>query len=313
MFYFVFFGSLMFIVIGSVGHFRNGFDSRSILPSEILGTFERTKRSAECFDKKNVHEREDWLCEIGVAGRSPSFLVVGDSHLLSVLELFDSAAKVEGISGVFTGASGCPPLIGVYALRGDQNEKNCNKLNQRIFDYVAASKINKVILVGRWTYYTDGGYAGDNFSYLGLSPDGEKKKAASRKAFEYGVEVTSQKYKDSGVNVYLIEQAPQQEFEPKQIYQRVYRSGELSEELLAVLSVSKQKHRNLQSYVTDVFSTKASEFNRVTLDDVFCLKDKCLVGDALGSYYFDDDHLSIYGASRAMDKARNILSGKKGG
>jgi len=302
-------GSVGFIAIGVVGIANDGFEGRNLLPPQVSRTFERTKRSAECFDRKNVHASRDWLCPIGVAGQVPSFVVFGDSHSLSLLELFDSAARKEGRSGVYTGTSGCPPLIGVYALRADQRDRDCNRLNQRMYEYVKSSpEINKVILIARWTYYTDGGYGGTDLSYLGLSPNGRKQKADSRAAFEYGVKATSSRYGELPATVYIIEQAPQQELAPQQIYREAYRDQQLSPGELSLLSVSKAKHKQLQSYVARVFRTSAPNLRLVTLDDVFCREDTCLVGDLSGSYYFDDDHLSLYGASLAMDKARRILS-----
>jgi len=43
--------------------------------------------------------------------------------------------------------------------------------------------------------------------------------------------------------------------------------------------------------------------------DIFCKKENCAVGDEKGSYYFDDDHLSIYGygASLLYERMRHLL------
>lgn len=302
-------GSLTFIVLGlGLGNnVTNGLASGVALPLEITQSFARTTRASECFDKKDIDTRVDWLCTLGDESKQPSFLVFGDSHALSVLNAFDSSAKIEGLSGVFTGASGCPPLLGIYSLRDDQSEKNCYKLNQRIFNFVKKQKVKKVFFVSRWTYYTDGGYSSKNFSYLGLTAQDPKDAPTSRKAFRYGIETTVNQFRSIGVIVHLILQVPQQELTPKKIYRLAYKNGKLDEEQLKLLSVPLEKHKNLQSFVSQVFKENAQHLDLISFDDVFCSADRCLVGDTNGSYYFDDNHLSLYGEKMILEKTKGLL------
>jgi peptidoglycan/LPS O-acetylase OafA/YrhL len=300
-------GSAAFIGIGAAGHFSQGFAGRQTLPQDILRSFERTSRSAECFDKAQVHSRADWYCRLGNDTAPPDFAVVGDSHALSLLELFDGVAREQGRGGVFAGASGCPPLLEVHALREDQQERNCHALNQRIFALVQARKIRQVFLVARWTYYTDGDYSEREFSYLGLTPEAPKSRTLSREAFARGLENTVARYAAAGVAVTLVTQAPLQAYDPKQIYQQVFRGGELNTLLLQRLSVAEVRHRQFQSYVSGQLAAQAGRSTLLAMDDVFCDGSRCQVGDAGGSYYFDDDHLSLYGAGRLRDKLRPLL------
>lgn len=306
-FAFAIIGSVICVSAGVFGVLTNGFAERAMLPTGITQSFERTVRANACFDQAKVHERADWLCQLGGATAEPSFLVFGDSHALSVLEMFDSAALAENVTGVFTGASGCPPLLGIFALRIDQGDKNCHQLNRRVFDFVKEKGIRKIFLIGRWTYYTDGGYTGKEFSYLGLDPNDAKNKDISRRAFEHGVTETATRFEQLGVEVHVFTQAPQQEFAPQRAYQMVSIGGKIGNDQLALRSVASIRHRELQAYADGILREKGKYFKLFNLDQTYCTKDRCLVGDDQGSYYFDDDHLSIYGAALLTPRIRTLL------
>lgn len=293
-------GSVLFISFGVMGVLSNGFEHRELLPAPVIESLQRSSRTEECFDKTSVHIRSDWLCEIGDTNVNASFMVLGDSHSIAFLDPLGEVAKAEGQSGLYTGLSGCPPLLGLYSLRGDQTERDCNLLNRRVFDYVNTSDIKKIMLISRWTYYTDGGYTGVDFSYLGLSPNDRKEKQLSRAAFEHGLELTVASYISIGVEVYLIEQAPQQEFSPQEMYLVAKKNGLISLEELERLSVGFNKHLALQAYVSSEFAKYSEEIHRLSLDSVFCDAIKCSVGNENGSYYFDDDHLSRLGAQKTI-------------
>ena len=302
-------GTLIFVSIGVAGVYANGFPGRHILPAQITRTLERPTASDECYDNPNVDSSANWLCQIGNRRSEPSFLLVGDSHALALLHVFDEVASRSNLAGLFAGDSGCPPLVDVHAMRGPQYEKSCYLLNQRIVEFAKSSGIKKVILAGRWTRYTDGNnYEGDDLIYLGLSGQEKPSKQSSRAAFEHGVKATASLYESMGADVYLIEQVPLQEYQPRDIYRRAYENGHIARAILERYSVSVGKYRSFESYVTEAFKKNAPHFKMVSLDDLLCPIEKCLVGDESGSYYFDASHLSGYGAELASQRVADILS-----
>lgn len=301
-------GTLVFVSIGVVGVYANGFPGRHMLPAQIARTFERAIPSDACFDNPDVDSRPDWLCLVGDETSEPSFLLVGDSHASALLQVFDEVASSRNQAGLFAGANGCPPLVDVHELRGEQNERNCYLLNRRIIEFVKSRRIKKVILAGRWTRYTDGNYEGDDLIYLGLSAQDVRSKQRSRAAFEHGVGATASLYESSGADVYLIEQVPLQQYPPRDIYRHAYQNGRIARQVLERYSVSIAKHLSFKSYVTDVFKKDAPGFKMISLDDLFCSGAKCLVGDESGSYYVDASHLSVYGAKLAAQRVADILS-----
>ena len=306
--------SVFFVAVGFLGHWYKGFESKYDLPPSLSTSLLMSHRQAECFDKEQVHTRNDWMCALGNKDHSrPSFIVLGDSHALSFLDAFDKAAESENVTGAFSAVSSCPPLLEIHPLNVSQEVNNCNLLNERIFEYVRTNEIKKVFLVARWTYYTDGGYDSDELLFLGLSKDAKPSKDSSRQAFEVALQNTIEAYQKIGARVYVVSQIPQQQYDAKKLYHRSYALHKTGDEFngqLRSLSISRQDHHRLQSYVASRFKFHESEekITVISFDHIFCNGDKCLVGDHEKSYYHDDDHLSSAGSLLVVEDLKKFLS-----
>ena len=307
-FWFGLIGSLFFIAVGLIGVKNKGFEQRFNMPASLAASFGLTDRAHDCFDKPNLATNKDWLCDIGAKPAStaavPQMMVFGDSHSKSLFNAFDNAALQANIHAVYSGASYCTPLLGIYILRADQAQVGCHLVNQRVFDYVKANQIKKVFLVGRWSVYTDGGYDGTEATWIGITKNGKKDKAASRAAFEAGLKQTVTAYASIGVQLYIVQQVPQQKLGVKDLYYKIYANDlEKVTHSIRELSVSKQQHLQLQAYVSGLFQqhVQAGQLNVVNFDDVFCDDEKCLLGTDKQSYYFDNNHLSTAGGRLVVD------------
>lgn len=295
---------MVFITIGVYGHISDGFASRLEVPTTVVDSIERN--NAACFDREDAHKLDSWLCSIDgndtkITSMSPppDFLALGDSHMYSSLPALQVFAENKDITGAYTGFSGCPPILGMYSLRKDQNERNCHALNERIFEYVKASDIRDIILMARWTYYTDGNYFGDEINFLGFDPSDIQSKEHSREVFVGSLHDTIKAYSDIGVTVHLLLQIPMQKHEPLQAYQLAYRSGNFDSELFNELSITLTEHELFNEFVNQVFDELGSSFDNVHLYDpaaYLCDTDRCPIGTPDVSYYFDDNHLSVDGS-----------------
>jgi peptidoglycan/LPS O-acetylase OafA/YrhL len=310
-FWFSLLSSLFFIAVGLIGIHNKGFEKRFNMPLSLSSSFGLTQRANECFDKPNLYQNDDWLCDLGVKPASevtseqakPAFVVFGDSHSKSLFDAFNKAALQANTYAVYSGTSYCAPLLGIYILRSDQAQVGCHLVNQRVFDYVRANQIKKVFLVGRWSVYTDGGYDGTEATWIGATKDGKREKSSSRKAFEAGLKQTVAAYANIGVQLYIVEQVPQQLLGVKDLYYKIYASNHQNDprkvsENIRELSVSKQQHLQLQSYVSQLFNQHAQsgQLNLINFDAVFCDAEKCLIGTDKYGYYFDNNHLTTTGA-----------------
>jgi peptidoglycan/LPS O-acetylase OafA/YrhL len=313
-FWFGLLGSLFFIAVGLIGVKNKGFEQRFSMPASLSSSFGLTDSAHGCFDKPNLATNKDWLCDIGAKPAStesvPQIMVFGDSHSKSAFDAFNEAALQANTHAVYSGASYCTPLLGIYILRDDQAQVGCHLLNQRVFDYVKAMQIKKVFLIGRWSVYTDGGYDGTEATWIGVTKDGKKDKPAARIAFEAGLKKTVEAYASIGAQLYIVEQVPQQTLNVQDLYYKIY-ANDLQKvtESIVELSVSKQQHLQLQAFVSGLFKqhAQAGRLNLINFDNIFCDAEKCLFGTDKHSYYFDNNHLTTAGGRMVVDEiVKNI-------
>lgn len=302
--------ALIMVGVGILGQRQGGFEGRFVLPGEIAKTLVVPDRAGACFDRPEAYMRTDWLCDVGPKIGNASFLVFGDSHALALLPAFEELAEKNARRGLSTGASGCIPLLGVYAVPGDRRDAACHRLNQRVYEYVKAQRIKRVFLVARWTYYTDGGYDGADFAHIGLHQGSKASKQFSREAFEQGLEKTVAEYTAIGVRPIIVSQAPQQHHGAGAVYYKVYANdaSQLGENIRK-LSVSVTDHQRLKLFTVSLFEKyrQAGQLSFVNLDDLFCDRSKCLIGTDKASWYFDDDHLSAIGAHMAAGRLADMF------
>jgi hypothetical protein len=270
------------------------------IPESVLKSMER--RDYECFDQEFLHRKDNDFCKI-TAGDKKLF-AFGDSHLYSSLPAIEFVSKELGYELTYAGYSGCPPLINVYPHRSDQNNKNCNILNEKVIKYITDQKIDYVFLAARWSYYTEGDYLGGGIQYLLSHEDEYVSRKNSLSAFRKGLNATFKMYSRTEAKVVLMLQVPMQEKHPKNIYYNSIVSEKVKQVLLNTSSVSMAKHLEFQRKTNEIISEEAQKFSNIILIDAtksMCVDQVCPVGDEFKSYYFDDDHLSIYGNNKLKE------------
>lgn len=290
-----------FVAFGLAGHQNDGFRKRVDVPDTVYTSLERSERQSECFGSAIANRSKDWYCTIGLPMQSVDYMVFGDSHALSILPAIDEALINVSKGGYFVGVSGCLPFLGVYALRTQPMEDGCHNLNSKVYDFVARSNISKIFLVARWTYYTDGGYNGDDFSYIALEKNASRTKDVSRQAFKAGLHKTLEEYKKIGVDIVIVSQIPQQKQTPIRLYSESVHLGKKLEDI----SIKVSEHQALQTYVNNVF--KESDVEVIDFTSVLCGSESCVVGTPEESFYYDDDHLSLKGSKKLVSAIVDYL------
>jgi len=258
-------------------------------------TIKRTDRATECFDIPFAYSTTgNWFCKIGNPQSPPVIFAYGDSHALSLIPALEMYAQENNKTILFAGSSGCPPLIGVQSMRGEADIKknNCQKLNERIFQYVKKNNIKTVLLIGRWTYYT-GGTAQEDLNFISKDPLESISKENSCRAFEYGLDKTIKSYEEIGVKVLLVEDNPYQPWAPK----NVLRKSKGTDSSINQLAVSTLDHLKTQSFPLNIFNKiQTKNFIRINFDSILCNSNFCPLAIGGKFLYFDNDHLSIEGA-----------------
>lgn len=281
---------------------------RQVLSQPLLLSLEPVEPHSQCFDGVITQDNKQPFCRIGAEKATEDFVLYGDSHALSLHESFGEVASRLQLAGLFTGLSGCPPLFAVHVLHKDQANTHCHDQNERVFSYVKERGIRRVLLAARWTYYTDGGYLGDDWSYLGVNLSDERSRDLSRRAFEVGVAETERRYREIGVELLWIMQVPQQKDTPRRIYGSAAISRRLDDNYMRSVSIPLNEHLKLQSFVQQVFEVAVPAPRRFSFDGWLCDMQHCLMGTRNASRYSDDDHLSREGARDLLVPIRDLLT-----
>ena len=134
-------------------------------------------------------------------------------------------------------------------------------------------------------------------------------KRISKKAIQEGLKNTLENYNLIGVKVYFVDQIPLQVHDPKYAFSRSSVLGKINTLKLNEYSVEYSKHKKIQNFFTTEKNElkKDYQFENINFDKFFCKTGKCKIGDQLGSYYSDRNHLSIYGASKLINLIKDYL------
>ena len=302
-------GSLVFASIGLAGHYTEGFQNRFKVEQSILDDFVKHKLRASCDKNYDGKGWEIKLCELGSTTNDSHirFAVFGDSHSGAILPAFESAAQTLNEKYVHLGLGGCPPLLDVDVALGNFDVGVCKELASRQFEYVKNNAIEKVFLVARWSLYTDGNYDAEMKRYFLVDKNSNTlSKEASRSVFASSLQNTVEKYRSIGIDVYIVEQIPQQKKNPEKIYYKLSNFDLTNDDLddvIASQSISRNHSNELQAYNRKVFEELAfkGKVNVINLDDYYCNTSICLIGNKHHSYYRDNGHVSVVGANLATD------------
>lgn len=303
-FSFALFGSLAFAVIGVTGHFNNGFAARYIVSQSILDSFKEHQLLVKC-DKNFTGKDIVNSCLVGSdASNAEKIAVFGDSHSISLLPAFDVYGKQNNYSVMHIGLAGCPPLVDVDIAKGFYGTGVCENLSAKELNYVKENNIKKVFLVARWSLYTDGDYDQDMEGYFIVSKsDNSLSRSTSRANFEESLDKTVKAYNMHFAEVNIVLQVPQQDINPKETYYKLSKYSD-NDNKLHKLSVSYQKHLNLQQYNRRVIydiKDKNNNVNIINFDSSLCNESNCYIGEFDRSFYIDSKHLSPSGAMQLVN------------
>lgn len=288
-------GSVIFAIIGVVGHFNNGFAERYVVEKSVEESFQKYSLREKCDENYDDDGYGIEFCSLGSNSKDAEKVAVfGDSHSEVLLPAFDSAAKKNNYSIHHIGLNGCPPLLGVDVAKGYYDNGVCKDLALREYNYVKNNNIKKVFLVARWSLYTDGEYGKRMRGYFLVSKNSDKyTQISSRANFEKAIQETISAYSKLGVKVVVFLQVPQQDKNPKHVYYKLSKF-DIKPNELHDLSVRYSKHIDLQEYNRKVIN-RVKEATVVNFDKLFCDEERCLMGKPEYSFYRDDDHLSVAG------------------
>jgi peptidoglycan/LPS O-acetylase OafA/YrhL len=296
------FFTTLFVTMGVYGSFKNGLEERFTIDRlKVLNTFNGDKREfLNCFvdiSNNTSEARLDDFCVIGDKGKEPTFIVFGDSHAVSLANGFDAAAKEIGISGLLIATSSCPPLLNVDPKRFDRTFSLCKTMRSIVFDLIKDGRLDKVFLVGRWSYYVLNGDT--DKTKMELVSASDRRFISDLELLSYGLSGSVTKIRKSGSKPYIVLQVPSQKTHPKLVFRT-----EINEDAINKTSIPYEDYINSRSVLHKTLENSFDYDTLLDLSEVFCDPTICRIGDIGGSFYIDTSHLSDYGSTHL--KARLI-------
>ncbi|MEM8753465.1 MAG: acyltransferase family protein, partial [Pseudomonadota bacterium] len=230
----------------------------------------------------------------------PSFLFWGDSHAEAMMPGVAAAAREAGVVGFFAGTRGCPPLLGLDRRLPNQ-EFSCADFNEDVLDFLRSREnVRVVVLAGRWPFVATGALMpeepvfGTPLFESGKEPSDDPE--TNRRLFEEGLSRTIYALREAGRQVVILGSTPEIGWNvPKRL------TAELRFDEPAPTPPSRgevvARQASAEAVLSSIKGTNGVEY--LPLLDRFC-DERCRIELDGRPLYFDDDHLSAYGAERMI-------------
>ena len=309
-----------FFIVGGIIHINKGFPNRFNYQVNAYanGNADNNPRRMECHYKSNEEIQKGNLCETNIIDGSnqSSFLSWGDSHADAIMPLLEEIANDNNFGMYHASKNSCPPLLGISTTT--QSDDECNKFNELMFEVISKNNIQNVILSARWTVYTKGRSEIEPLSEkdpLMISFDEKNsndiKTEDALKTFERHLLKTINEITELDVNIWFLEQPPEQKFisPPDQLAQYTIRGKDVSN-----LGINKSDHESRENEVAEIIY-KLSELNPrfkiLSPDKILCSKLKCSLDFEGISIYRDDDHLTASGSRLLKPLFEDFINSNK--
>ena len=295
-------GTLCLLLLSSLIVLADGFGSRfkaSIQPN--LDDAVWHGRSLRTTDGKTDFPR------IGdTSSTEDQFLVWGDSHAMMMSEVVSDTAQKCGVAGRFVSVPGAPPLPNIFRNHG---KKPPSARTNEIIQYIVDNQIPNVILIARWSAYSDGYTLGDlrfeergksvNDFIIGDDETIEYGKEDGRRVLKEKLTEIVTELQNSGTQVWLVQQIPEQNG-PTALPLLLEKHLSLSARYYPATWEDNQKR---QSHTNATLSEmkKLGAFVLETHDLCFDADLHPILVHEGRACYNDNDHLTRYGASHLLE------------
>lgn len=272
------------------------------LAAAYTGVEDRNPRWQECFTPADWQSANiariaaDRPCRMGPRAGEPRFALIGDSHANAIMPAFDMLAARAGVPGVAMTYSGCPPLLGVEHVY--ETGRECARFNQTAIDYIRRHHIGTVYLVGFWDHYLRAHEWNGVHTDLQPTPiiraangTTPANTAELEAVFERALTRTLAELRD--VKVYIVGQVPQQTISVPQ--------GLIQAKLLhqPIDRFRVPRDVALRRAVSRGIFARHLQPNKVEFLDTIaqiCREQMCAITNGDRPLYYDDNHLSAFGA-----------------
>lgn len=246
-------------------------------------------------------------CVLGTPGTAPVALLWGDSHAMVTATAVEQAAKRKHASLLFAADADCPPGLGFSidqrvnpALTNQLSYRYCATYNQRMLQRALGShNIRTVILSSRWTNWRIGAPPNRAESFADVRLMDDAGRASSVKAneakWQRGFLALVDRLTNAGKQVVIVGPLPEPTYNvPHRLY--VQRFGLASYAEPITIAAYYERHAKILRFFEVMEHARGVTF--VWPQQLLCRRSVCPVIEGDMPLYFDQDHLSVFGAEK---------------
>jgi len=305
-FYLVSIVSLILVSLSLIIESKNGFKER--FNDSYYSIFDVEGGVEPTIDGKRCHgiglESE---CIIGSLNKNPNWALIGDSHASTLSRSFDIFLKQIDESAIQMTVGGC-----AYALDLTKKGIDCFGINNKIRSTLIAKDIDNVVIAGRYVRnYEETGF--DN-EVGGIESDDEDESFIPITSFDNELEKKSlilNSYKKTIVDLLNLEKTVFLIYPIPEVGYKVpdYRLKLKIRGINKTLTTSSSVYYKRSNSVINIFDSinDHPKLFRIYPGKIFCNsfeEGKCITEIDSKLLYFDDDHLSNYGASIIIEELK---------
>lgn len=268
---------------------------------------DKYRHHAECMTLDEKIVRPDRACQLGAPGVLPTVLLWGDSHSMVTATALEQAAYRRHASIKFSADADCPPGLGFSidqridpGLTQQLSYRYCAQYNNEMLRLALTSpRIRTVVLSARWTNWRIGEPANPaeadadvRLRDRGGTADSAR---ANREKWERGFFLLVDRLVAAGKHVVIVGPLPEPPFNvPHQLY--VERFGLAGHSQSIPVASYERRHRTILGIFARLSGRPGVSF--IWPQQALCSKGQCPIIDHGKPIYFDQDHLSLYGARK---------------
>jgi hypothetical protein len=273
---------------------RLGYDQLILSPTAkaLLPTAIPSPKRAACHTVSEPLKPPAEGCEYG--GKNITWAVFGDSHVVELAFPLAEKLQVKGHGIKHFSFSACPPVYG----RNDVVSVCSRWTHQSIKWLTEQSNIQTIVVSYRINAYLFG-------YHEGVYPKLPNVVTASDRELIWAAYLRTLKTLISaGKTVILVLQAPELK---RPISEIIYLESTESD---SMDSVSAKWWQQRNSFVSERLNEIPEGVKVIDPAEIFCNSVRCSINLGSTSLYFDDDHMSIYGAAFVADEILNRKGAK---
>ncbi len=256
-------------------------------------------------------------CAIG-PDAAPQVLIWGDSHARAYMDGLALAATEAQVPGIIIWHAGCPPLFGLtkteMAATPAQDQDCATDTEALRAALPGLTSIDRVLLIGRWTYYVEGAGTGlDAENRITLAPAvGSVLTGATQvDLYDAAWDATVAELSRSFSRITVLRQVPEIPLYDSSLFARALAFGQMTETEAMSRYVVQQDALAARVAQAEAPLTQMAATDRIDLIDTWpsLCREICSAMQGGQSYYFDNNHLTNTGALALRGMFMPFLTG----